>query len=72
MSRGLFDVFIVDPESGEVDAHRYVADSEDKARMKAARLLPETMDIDDADIIVRFIGPVRAPKRVKEVRLVKD
>jgi hypothetical protein len=69
--RGLFEVFVVDPESGEVAMREVVvADSDDKARLKVLR--KSDVDPDDVDIIVRRIGDVRQKRRVQEVKVVKD
>lgn len=73
--RGLFEVFIVDPNTDTIVLERRVVSTdENKARLKAlleSRIILEN-GVDDYDIIVRRIGDVRAKKEVREVRVVKD
>ena len=72
--RGLFEVFIVNPETDTVWCERkVVARDADGARMKAIRLgIPPEHDPEDYDVICRRIGDVRLKTKVKEVRVVKD
>lgn len=73
--RGLFEVFIVDPERDDIVAQQYVvAANDERARLKAFRAANSALpgDIDDYDIIVRRIGDVRAKRTVAEVRVVKE
>ena len=67
--RGLFEAFVVDPQSGEFDCWTVIAESEGSARLKAVLALKtsdtaapslKNADIDDLDIIVRRVGDVRA------------
>lgn len=73
MSRGLYRVYIVDPETDEVihDTGAIVARDEDSARLKAVQIAGGTLvkDIDDYDFVVVELGDVRAKKEVQEVRL---
>lgn len=71
--RGLFEVFVVDPTSGEiVFEKRLLAADEAKARLKAAVQAKLDRDVDEYDIIVRKLGDVRAKKQVQEVRVVSE
>lgn len=63
-TRGLYEVFVVEPQSGGVVLEkRLVADSQENARLKALRALDEAIDVDDVDVIVRMIGSVRAKNK---------
>jgi hypothetical protein len=69
--RGLFEVFVVDPESGKIVTEEVVvADSDKKAELKVMRAIDA--DPDDVDIIVRRLGDVRPKRKVQEVRMVKE
>lgn len=69
--RGLFEVFVVNPESGEIEARDVVvADNDKKAELKVMRALD--VDPDDVDIIVRRLGDVRQKRHIQEVKVVKD
>ncbi|HLH24829.1 MAG TPA: hypothetical protein VK066_20090 [Chloroflexota bacterium] len=58
--RGLFEVWIIDPESGEEVAYQsVVAASEENARMRVVREYYLARDLDDYDIICRRVGTVR-------------
>lgn len=72
--RGLFEVFIVNPENDTLWAEiKVIANDGDGARMKAVRSgIPPEKDPEDYGIIVRRIGDVRAKTKVKEVRVLKD
>lgn len=71
MVRGLFELFVVAPETGDVVIHEFVvADDADKAKLKVARRLADDVDADDYDFIVRRIGDVRAKKTVRQVKVV--
>ncbi len=65
--RGLFEVFIVDPEAGAVHSTAVVvADDAVAAKVKAIRKnYANDVDIDDLDIIVRRVGDV-SPKKKAE------
>lgn len=71
--RGLFEVFIVDPETETIIFNGcIVATDEGTARLKAA--LSPALDrdkVDDYDFIVRRLGDVRAKRQVREVRVVE-
>lgn len=81
--RGLFEVFIVDPEATEPDRQivsygQFIAKDEGAARLKGwtkavsgSRGL-EDKDADDYDIIVRRLGDVRERRRVQEVKVVTE
>jgi hypothetical protein len=69
--RGLFEVFVVNPESGEiVKRDVVVADSDKKAELKVMRAID--VDPDDVDIIVRRLGDVRPKRKVQEVKVIKE
>lgn len=66
--RGLYEVYVVDPETGAYNCWRGVARDEETARLSAC-MLPSVQSfivkgIDDYDIIVVKLGAVR-PKRTK-------
>lgn len=61
--RGLYEVFIVDPEDGAITGPHYrVASSEESAKIKVVTTSQLTKDIDEYDITVRKIGCVRAKR----------
>lgn len=80
--RGLFEVFIVDPEG--IDPLPYeckvIAGSEESAKMKAMLAFRSAddmghfrgRDIEDFDVLARRIGNVRPERQVQEVRVLKD
>ncbi len=77
--RGLFEVFVVDPETEDVRLHVYViASDEAKARLKAVQkglresLLIDTDDLDEFDFVVCRRGDVQAKRKVQEVKVVKE
>lgn len=72
--RGLFEVFVIDPESGEILLNDLkVAKSAESAKFKALQVQKfEGFDFDDLDVIVRRIGDVQAKKEVQEVRVIKE
>lgn len=70
--RGLFEVFIVNPESGEIlGPYRVVANDAAAARLKVVgkHLDLEKVDLDDYDICVLKLGDVRHKKSVQTVKL---
>jgi len=76
--RGLYEVFIVDPEAGEIiGIHRIIAKSGASAKIKA---LSEQdfgpayadVDVDDLDVIVVMLGDIRDKKEIQEVRIIQD
>lgn len=70
-TRGLFEVFVVDPEAGEVlTRDLVVADTAEKARLKVLR--KSDADLDDVDIIVVQYGGIRLKRKVQEVKVVKE
>lgn len=70
--RGLYHVYVVDPESAEiVQDFVTVAKDADAARLKAAKKLPDDVDLDDYDLIVDHVGAVRAKRQVQEVKIAK-
>lgn len=72
--RGLFDVYIVDPENDSViwEWEGVVAKDEQSAKLKAVSKATLGGDVDDYDIIVVKLGSVRPKKEVQEVKVVKD
>lgn len=79
--RGLFEVFVVDPEEADseiqiVYGDQLIAKDEMMAKIKAwARALQKidgirSHDPDDFDIIVRKIGDVRAKREPQDVRVI--
>lgn len=73
--RGLYEVWVVDPETEEcpVTAERVFANDEVMARMKAIAGITLEKDLEAYDFIVHRVGDVR-PKLAKpqEVRIVKE
>lgn len=68
--RGLFEVFVVNPETGDVDGPFHViAKDEAAAKIKVVAKELADIDIDDFDIIVRRLGDVRPKKTVQTVKL---
>ena len=72
--RGLYEVYLVDPEDDKVlDCVKVVAKSTETARFKAMRKLSWfNKNIDDCDVIAHKLGDVRAKKEVQEVRVVTN
>lgn len=71
--RGLFDVYIVDPEIDDVAWSKcIIAKDEQSAKLKVVSSATLTKDIDDYDIIVVKLGNVRPKKEVQEVKVVKE
>lgn len=77
--RGLFRVFVVNPEKGEVIYQDLtVAKDKETAKYKVLRLAAKTIpladgyDLDDLDIICNRLGDVRKKKEIQEVRMVND
>lgn len=71
LMRGLFEVFIVDPETGTVvDPGLFVAKDDQTARMKAWIASKLDGDLDNYDFIVRRLGDVRNKKSVQEVKVI--
>ena len=70
-TRGLFEVFVVDPEAGEIVTRELiVADSANNARLKVLR--KSDVDPDDVDIIVVQYGAVREKVKPQRVKLIKE
>ena len=72
--RGLFDVYVVDPEAGEiVYGDVVIAKDKEMAKLKALQACEVPLDdLDDFDIICNRLGDVRKKKEIAEVRVVKD
>ena len=72
--RGLFEVFVVDPEEGEiVFGDVVVAKDKEMAKLKVLQACEVPLDdLDDFDIICNRLGDVRKKKEIAEVRVVKD
>ncbi len=73
--RGLYRVYIVDPETDEVIepyGKPFVAKNEDNAQLKAVQKAGDQLlkDIDEYDIISYCLGDVRPRKTVQEVKVV--
>ena len=69
--RHLYEIHVVEPQKGVVvKTELVVAETEDSAKLKVARMLPAELDLDDFDILVNELGDVRAKKTVKEVKVV--
>lgn len=62
--RGLYEGFIVNPETGEISTGpvHVLAAGEEQAKMELARNLPEDVPVEDYDFIVNYLGSVRAKK----------
>ncbi len=73
-TRGLFDVYVVDPEAGGVVYSGVViAKDKEMAKLKALQACEILLDdLDDFDIICNRLGDVRKKKEIAEVRVVKD
>ena len=74
--RGVYEVFIVDPEAGKVVVWGpEVAASDENAKMKAITAFAavfEGKDIDDFDFgVVRLCG-IRAKKEIQTVKVIKE
>lgn len=65
--RGLFEVIIVDPETGGVSVDHIVARDETTAKVKVLtdHCRRTTKDLDEYDYFVRRVGDVRAKKAEK-------
>ncbi len=72
--RGLFEVYVVDPEAGEiVYSEDVIAKDKEMAKLKALQACEVPLDdLDDFDIICNRLGDVRKKKEIAEVRVVKD
>jgi len=76
--RGLFEVIIVDGETGELQKvdgiirSLVVAKEEASAKLKIVSKAALVKDVDDYDIIVRRLGDVRPKRQVQEVKLAKE
>jgi hypothetical protein len=60
--RGLYEGFIVNPETSEISSGpvHIIASDEEGAKMELARSLPEDVAVEDYDFIVNHLGTVRA------------
>jgi hypothetical protein len=75
MSRGLYEVFLVDVENSAVREFHIIARSPDSAKLKAyLKFDPDSdYDFDELDFFVRHLGNIRPEKRKpREVKLVAD
>ena len=73
--RGLYQVYIVDPEDDKIIAvwGPEVAFTGGNAQMKAiAKCSPFGKDIDDLDFVAVRLGEVREKKEVQTVKVVKE
>lgn len=73
--RGLFLVYVVDPEFDLIVAQfgPAVAVDGDSAKMKAiAKCGPFVKDIDDLDFVVLKLGNIRAKREVQTVKIAKE
>ena len=61
--RGLFEVFIVDPETASLVAHEHVVANDERSAQLKGALSAKLGDVDDYDFIVRRLGDVRAKKK---------
>lgn len=72
--RGLFEVFVVDPEDDKqniVFQGFFTAKDETSARLKAAVAAKlDVAEMDNHDFIVRRLGDVRNKKTVQEVKVI--
>ena len=76
--RGLFEVIIIDGETGELQKvdgiirSLVVAKDEASAKLKIVSKAALVKDLDEYDIIVKRLGDVRPKREVQEVKIAKD
>ena len=73
--RGLFSVYVVDPEEGDIVYQGVVvAENAKKAEFKvlsaAMRISEDKYEVDDLDIICNRLGDVREKRKIQRVQVV--